>query len=174
VTLLTASRKIRRGLDFGLAAWRESNWQWERYGRMTPIKNGDLWRRLDRLLAIHVLEVRPTRLEQADDLASPERITLNGRRLRFDDAEHAPSEPSFPSSACQRNPRRSAVQRGARRRASGQFGPTQRVGRRERRWSALLGFVLRTFSPSTRSANNQQPAAACGLRPCTTKEMARA
>lgn len=71
VTLLTGSRHIRRGLDFGLSQWRENDWQWERYGRMTPVKNGDLWQRLDRLLDIHALECRPTRLEKADDLASP-------------------------------------------------------------------------------------------------------
>src|SRR5437763_6505615 len=71
VTLLTGSRYLRRGLDSGLSQWRESDWQWERYGRMTPVKNGDLWQRLDRILDIHALECRPTRLEKTDDLAPP-------------------------------------------------------------------------------------------------------
>jgi ribonuclease HI len=71
VTLLTGSRHIHRGLESGLSQWRENDWQWDRYGRMTPVKNGDLWQRLDRLLDIHSLECRPTRLEKVDDLVSP-------------------------------------------------------------------------------------------------------
>jgi hypothetical protein len=70
VTLVTASRNVRRGLTYGLPLWRESAWQWERYGQMTPVKNGDLWRRIDRALAIHALDCR-CRLEQTDDLAQP-------------------------------------------------------------------------------------------------------
>ena len=38
VTLLSGSRQIRRGLEFGLSQWRENDWQWERYGRMTPME----------------------------------------------------------------------------------------------------------------------------------------
>jgi ribonuclease HI len=71
VTLLTGSRYLRRGLDSGISQWRENDWQWERYGRMAPVKNSDLWQRLDRLLGIHELECKPTRLERADDLAPP-------------------------------------------------------------------------------------------------------
>jgi ribonuclease HI len=78
VTLLTGSRYLRRGLDFGISQWRESDWQWERYGRMTPVKNSDLWQRLDRLLNIHALECKPTRLEKADDLTPPPSAPRNG------------------------------------------------------------------------------------------------
>src|SRR4051794_30384595 len=28
VTLMTASRNLRRGIAFGLAQWRENDWQW--------------------------------------------------------------------------------------------------------------------------------------------------
>jgi ribonuclease HI len=176
VTLFTASREIRRGLDFGLVAWRENDWQWERFGRMTPVKNGDLWRRLDRLLEIHSIDVRPTRLERADDLASPRKITLNGRRLRFDDAECETSETSCPRSAWARKSGRSAARRTAGRRASSQFRPAQSVGRRETQsgWAAVVGFVLRLLCPATRPAPNQRRAAAWCLRPGTTEEMARA
>ena len=71
VTLVTGSRFLRRGLDFGLSQWRENDWQWERYGRMTAVKNADLWQRLDRLLDFHTLECRASRLESAHDLAPP-------------------------------------------------------------------------------------------------------
>lgn len=86
VTLVT-STPIERGLKYGLAQWRESGWHWERYGKMSPVKNRDLWQRLDRLLAIHTVECRPQRLEKADDLAVPPRTVSRGqRRLRIDPA----------------------------------------------------------------------------------------
>jgi ribonuclease HI len=97
VTLVTGSRNVRRGLSYGLPLWRESGWQWERYGQMTPVKNGDLWRRVDRALAIHTLECRAGRLETTHDLAplppavppaaEPRvvtRRTRRGRMLRID------------------------------------------------------------------------------------------
>jgi ribonuclease HI len=90
VTLLTGSRYLRRGLDSGISQWRENEWQWERYGRMAPVKNSDLWQRLDRLLTIHELECKPTRLEKADDLAPPRRrvemaaVQGGGRVVRMD------------------------------------------------------------------------------------------
>jgi ribonuclease HI len=98
VTLKSCSRQISRGLQFGLPQWREDDWQWERYGRMTPVKNGDLWQRLDRLLEIHVVQCRPLQLDKADDLAAPRRTApsceLPPRKhrrcvLRVDDAHGA-------------------------------------------------------------------------------------
>jgi ribonuclease HI len=91
VTLVAPSRYIQRGLEFGLTQWRENDWQWERYGRMTAVKNADLWQRLERLLEIHTVDCRAGRLNQADDLAAPPaRQPLRdsgGRRLRIDPAE---------------------------------------------------------------------------------------
>ena len=99
VTLVTGSRNVRRGLHYGLPLWRENSWQWERYGQMTPVKNGDLWRRVDRALAIHSLECRAGQLEKTHDLAPPPsppvpapaveprvvtRRTRRGRALRID------------------------------------------------------------------------------------------
>ncbi len=90
VTLLTGSRYLRRGLDCGISQWRENDWQWERYGRMAPVKNSDLWQRLDRLLGIHELECKPTRMEKADDLAPPQpriespSLKASGRAIRID------------------------------------------------------------------------------------------
>ena len=99
VTLLSGSRHIRRGLDSGLAQWRENGWQWERYGRMTPVKNGDLWRRLDRLLSIHAIDCGPTGLNKTDDLAAPlppmvrQRAPAGrSRKLRIDSAHGDNSE----------------------------------------------------------------------------------
>jgi ribonuclease HI len=56
VTLLTRSRYVSRGIRRQLAQWREHHWQWERFGTMTPIRDYDLWRRIDRALEFHQLE----------------------------------------------------------------------------------------------------------------------
>jgi ribonuclease HI len=91
VTLVTASRYVSRGIRFGLDQWRESDWHWERYGQMTPVKNNDLWQRIDQAMKIHQVECRALRFESVDDLsaatlpeASTHRRTASGRSLRFD------------------------------------------------------------------------------------------
>jgi len=58
VRLFTDSTYVSRGLNYGLAEWRDNNWQWERHGSMVPVKNSDLWKRLDRTLQIHQVECR--------------------------------------------------------------------------------------------------------------------
>ena len=88
VTLVAPSRYVQRGLEIGLTQWSENDWQWERYGRMTRVKNCDLWQRIARLAEIHTVKCRPGRLSQADDLASPPvpqpNRTIGGKRLRMD------------------------------------------------------------------------------------------
>ena len=72
VTLVTTNMSIRRGLRFGLDSWRENQWQWERYGRMAPIKNADLWQRVDRALRFHEVDCRTLRVDRGgDDLSRP-------------------------------------------------------------------------------------------------------
>lgn len=65
VTLVTASQYVSRGIRLGLAQWRESQWRWERLGQWVPIKNGDLWKRVDRALQFHQVECRTWRFESA-------------------------------------------------------------------------------------------------------------
>jgi ribonuclease HI len=89
VILLNASPRLRRALDHDLSRWRDDDWHWERFGRMVPIKNADLWRRLDRLRTIHAVECGPATLQAADDLRPPPAVAsthlvLGGRRLRID------------------------------------------------------------------------------------------
>ncbi len=74
VTLVTTSASIRHTLRFGLDAWRENHWQWERFGRMTPVKNADLWRRVDRALRFHDIDCRLSfRPTGGDDLSNRSR-----------------------------------------------------------------------------------------------------
>lgn len=101
VTLVSAGRSISRGIRYGVAQWRENDWQWERYGKLTPVKNSDLWQRIDRAMAIHDVVCRdlppssddlagsiPTRsvFEGTHEVADVGVIhrTHRGRRLRFD------------------------------------------------------------------------------------------
>jgi ribonuclease HI len=63
VTLVTRSRYVSRGLRAGLQAWRESGWQWERFGKMVPVKNRDLWQRVEQALKFHRVECRRWRID---------------------------------------------------------------------------------------------------------------
>jgi ribonuclease HI len=126
VTLVSARRSISRGMRYGLAQWRESDWQWERYGKLTPVKNGDLWRRIDRAMSIHAVECREP-AGALDDLAVPpcgplapredirsrsERTTMpdeapdvriirhRGRKLRIDGTHRSSTAPVRPTRSC--------------------------------------------------------------------------
>jgi ribonuclease HI len=63
VTLVTPSKYVNRGLTYGLTEWRANDWQWEHYGEMVPVKNRDLWQRVDRALDFHALECRTWRFD---------------------------------------------------------------------------------------------------------------
>jgi ribonuclease HI len=65
VTLVTGSRYVRHGLVYGLTEWRENNWRWDRFGEFAPVKNADLWRRIDQALAYHTLVCRTWRTDEA-------------------------------------------------------------------------------------------------------------
>ncbi len=63
VTLVTPSKYVNRGLANGLEEWRANGWEWEHYGEMVPVKNRDLWQRVDRALRYHQLECRTWRFD---------------------------------------------------------------------------------------------------------------
>jgi ribonuclease HI len=63
VTLVTPSKYVNRGLTYGLEEWRTNEWQWEHFGEMVPVKNRDLWQRVDRALAYHQLDCRTWRFD---------------------------------------------------------------------------------------------------------------
>ncbi|MDC0934692.1 hypothetical protein OAS39_00290 [Pirellulales bacterium] len=58
VTLVTKSRYVSRGLKRGLAEWRRNGWRWERFGTLAPVRDADLWQRVDRALKFHEVECR--------------------------------------------------------------------------------------------------------------------
>ena len=65
VTLVSPGRCVSRGLHYGLDMWRECNWHWERFGQMSPIRNADLWQRIDAAMAFHTLKCRTTRVDRS-------------------------------------------------------------------------------------------------------------
>ncbi|HYO25039.1 MAG TPA: RNase H family protein [Lacipirellulaceae bacterium] len=99
VTLVTNSRYVNRGLKHGLADWRASQWHWERFGQLVPVRNHDLWRRLDRALQFHELDCRlwhfdgaaggsadaANLVETAEDGDLPSYRVKNRRRRGHDD-----------------------------------------------------------------------------------------
>lgn len=56
VRLFTSSQYIDRGFSRGLAQWRNQRWHWERFGRRVPIRDCDLWQRIDHALAFHSVQ----------------------------------------------------------------------------------------------------------------------
>ena len=80
VTLVTTSRYVAHGFRFGLEQWRESGWQWERFGEMAPVKNGDLWRRIDRAMRFHRVECRAWRFDMPVESPGVEPARVRTRR----------------------------------------------------------------------------------------------
>jgi ribonuclease HI len=63
VTLVTPSKYVNRGIAQGLPEWRHNGWQWEHFGEMVPVKNRDLWQRVDRALGFHQVQCRSWRFD---------------------------------------------------------------------------------------------------------------
>ena len=53
VTLVGCTRYVEQGIIYGLAEWKESGWRWEWFGQMVPVRDADLWQRMDRILQFH-------------------------------------------------------------------------------------------------------------------------
>jgi ribonuclease HI len=96
VTLLTPSRYVARGLRDGLEQWRENSWQWESFGQMTPVKNEDLWRRVDQALEFHRVQCRLIRVDAAA-ADVPEPVMVRRRRASAAMAGGAPAKRERPA-----------------------------------------------------------------------------
>jgi|GEM_PF-1928043 ribonuclease HI len=92
VTLVTTSKYVNRGLSRGLEEWRRNDWTWESFGEMVPIKNRDLWQRLDRAMGYHRLAVRYMRIDRPAEPTRPAESVRAGK-LDGPPAETAASEP---------------------------------------------------------------------------------
>jgi ribonuclease HI len=63
VTIVTPSLYVRKGIEYGISEWRQTGWRWEFYGEMVPIRDSDLWQRLDRAMQFHQLRCRTIRFD---------------------------------------------------------------------------------------------------------------
>jgi ribonuclease HI len=77
VLLVTPSSYVREGIRRGLSEWRSNGWRWERFGQMVPVKNLDLWQRVDRAMQFHQVDCRMYRLDPAHGGESEEKLTLH-------------------------------------------------------------------------------------------------
>jgi ribonuclease HI len=64
VTLIGCGQYVRHGMQYGLPEWRSNGWRWELFGEMVPVKNGDLWQRLDRALRFHRVQCQQWRFDR--------------------------------------------------------------------------------------------------------------
>ena len=65
VTLAGCSEYVRNGVRYGLSEWSANGWQWECFGQMVPVKNSDLWQRMERALRFHDVDCRCRRFDAA-------------------------------------------------------------------------------------------------------------
>jgi len=72
VTLVTKSRYVSRGIKHGLPQWRDSDWHWERFGRVVPVRDHDLWQRVDRAMRFHQVDCQAWRFENAAEWGTAE------------------------------------------------------------------------------------------------------
>ncbi len=66
VTLVTKSRYVSRGIKKGLAEWRANGWKWERFGRIVPVRDHDLWQRVDRAFQFHEVTCQAWQFETVE------------------------------------------------------------------------------------------------------------
>ena len=54
------TRYVRNGMQYGLPEWQANGWRWECFGQLVPVKNFDLWQRMERA---HAIPSRPVLLQ---------------------------------------------------------------------------------------------------------------
>jgi ribonuclease HI len=53
VTLFADSTYVGQGVTQWMAGWKRNGWQRRANGKLAPLKNADLWKRLDELMQTH-------------------------------------------------------------------------------------------------------------------------
>ena len=53
VEVVTDSQYVAKGASEWMTGWKRNNWQRREKGKLKPVKNDDLWKRLDDLLSRH-------------------------------------------------------------------------------------------------------------------------
>lgn len=63
VTLIGCTRYVEQGVLYGISEWKENGWRWECFGQMTPVRDADLWQRMDRILQFHRVDCGQRRFD---------------------------------------------------------------------------------------------------------------
>lgn len=121
VSVLTTSRYVNQGVEYGLDEWRRNGWNWECFGHMVPIKNRDLWQRLDRARRVHQVKIRWRRIDSASRGHTEPRVIFHHHRQQ---AAQLTVEPIEPQSTSEHTSLRPAHRPGATktRRSPGLWG----------------------------------------------------
>lgn len=56
IELFTDSEYVRKGLSEWMAGWKAKGWKRSEKGKLQPVKNDDLWKQLDVLIAQHFIK----------------------------------------------------------------------------------------------------------------------
>jgi ribonuclease HI len=95
VTLVGCTRYVEQGVSYGLTEWRNNDWRWERFGQMVPVRDVDLWQRMDQILQFHRVECRQRRFDAGHvSVAGPHRkgtpvgVSCTDRIVRGDWVEY--------------------------------------------------------------------------------------
>ncbi len=76
VTLITPNPQISRSVRGGLDYWRDRNWMWERFGEKVPMRNSDLWIRIDSAIQIHDIRCRTYRIDPKQQIAPSHKLKM--------------------------------------------------------------------------------------------------
>ncbi|MGQ9505831.1 MAG: hypothetical protein ACUVQG_14995 [Thermogutta sp.] len=63
IVVWTRSPFLREGFLYGLSEWPLHDWCWERFGQRVPVRNWDLWQRIERVARFHEVECRAWRFD---------------------------------------------------------------------------------------------------------------
>jgi ribonuclease HI len=83
VTLVDCSQYIWKGVRYGLPEWRANGWRWEFFGQMVPVKNCDLWQRMDRALTFHEVECRRRRFDPPHQVVCKPCSAIRGKKTAW-------------------------------------------------------------------------------------------
>jgi ribonuclease HI len=70
VTLVGCTRYVEQGILYGVSEWRDNGWRWECFGQMVPVRDSDLWRRMDQVLQFHQVECGQRRIDSGHNALS--------------------------------------------------------------------------------------------------------
>ncbi len=140
VTVCSAGTYVQRGVRYGLQEWEASDWMWERYGQWVPIKNADLWQRLDHVLQIHRVEFRRYRIDLPHSTSAPAATRRIRPRRKLEIAAKSPTVEHSSNRVVRRSWRSSMARTAGNSTDRGPI-PTPASGNSHgaKRWLAALG-----------------------------------